>query len=54
MYWAGQTLGMGGTALLAEIPDSDIALFGSIELAAGVLGLPEYSGVQTGRSLRPR
>ena len=55
MYWAGKMLGMAGTALLAEIPETDLALFGSIELAAGVLGLPEYSGVQVGqRSRRER
>jgi hypothetical protein len=48
MYWAGKTSGMDGAARLAEIPDTDLALFGAIELAAGVLDLPEYSGVRIG------
>jgi len=48
MYWAGKTSGMDAAPLLDEIPDTDLALFASIELAAGVLGLPQYSGVQVG------
>lgn len=55
MYWAGKMLGMAGAALLAEIPDTDLVIFGRIELAAGVLGLSEYSGIQMGhRSRRER
>ena len=55
MYWAGKMWGMGGTALRREIPDADLAIFGSIELATGVLDLPEDSGVRMGeRSRRER
>jgi hypothetical protein len=32
--------------LLAEIPDADLALFASIELATGMLGLPQPSGMR--------
>jgi hypothetical protein len=52
MYWAGKTRAMDGAALLEEIPDTDLALLASIELAAGVLGLPECSGVRIGPARR--
>jgi hypothetical protein len=46
--------GMDAARLLDEIPDTDLALFGAIELAAGVLGLPQSSGVRVGRASRRR
>jgi hypothetical protein len=46
MYWAGKTLGKDAEPLLAEIPDRDIALLASIEMAAGMLGLPQHAGVR--------
>jgi sialidase-1 len=44
MYWAGKTLRKDAEPLLAEIPDRDIALLASIEMAAGMLGLPQHAG----------
>jgi hypothetical protein len=46
MYCAGKSLGMDAESLLAEIPDSDLALLASIELAAAVLGLAQHSGIR--------
>lgn len=46
MYWAGKTMGKDAEPLLAEIPDPDIALLASIEMAAGMLGLPQHAGVR--------
>ncbi len=46
LYWAGDRSGQAAEPLLAEIPDADLALLASIELAAGTLGLPEHSGVR--------
>jgi hypothetical protein len=47
MYWAGRFSGIGGRAMLAEIPDTDFAILAQIELAAGVLGLAQHSGVRS-------
>jgi len=41
MYWAGDSSGKSAEPLLTEIPDPDLALFASIELAAGMLSLPQ-------------
>ena len=46
MYWAGDRSGLAAEPLLGEIPDADLTLLASIELAAGTLGLPEYAGVR--------
>ncbi|HTX35809.1 MAG TPA: hypothetical protein VME43_12345, partial [Bryobacteraceae bacterium] len=46
LYWAGDRSGQAAEPLLAEIPDADLALLASIELAAGTLGLPEHAGVR--------
>jgi hypothetical protein len=54
MHSAGKLLGMDGARLLHEIPDADLALFGSIEFAAGALGLGQVGGVQIGPSRRSR
>ncbi len=52
MYWAGKSSGKDAEPLLAEIPDADFALLASIELAAGVLGLPEHCGWHMGNHPR--
>jgi len=52
MYWAGKFSGLAAEAMLAGIPDADMALLASIELAAGTLGLPKHSG--TRMEYRPR
>ena len=44
MYWAGKLSGEGSESLLAEVPDTELALLASIELAAGTLGFPECGG----------
>jgi hypothetical protein len=41
---AADRSGLAAEALLTEIPDPDLALLASIEMAAGILGLPEYNG----------
>jgi hypothetical protein len=46
LYWAGKRLGKDAESLLAEIPDVVFSLLASIELEAGILGLPQYSGVR--------
>ncbi len=46
MYWAGERSGLAAEALLAQIPDMDLALLAAIELAAGTLGLPEHPGIR--------
>lgn len=46
MYWAGKNNAPDAESLLQQIPDSDFALLASIELAAGALGLTQYSGVR--------
>jgi hypothetical protein len=46
MYFAGKQQGKGAETLLAHIPDADIELLASIELAAGALGLPQHSGLR--------
>jgi hypothetical protein len=48
MYYAGKAKGMSAEPLLRQIPDTDIALAAAIELAAGVLGLNQYSGLRLG------
>jgi len=48
MWHVGRVLGETGTPRLQEIPDRDFALLASIELAAGALGLPAYSGIRRG------
>ena len=48
MYYAGKAKGMPAEPLLQQIPDTDIALCAAIELAAGVLGLDQYSGLRIG------
>jgi hypothetical protein len=45
-------LGLAAEALLTEIPDPDLALLASIEMAAGILGLPEYNGVRMEQHLK--
>jgi hypothetical protein len=45
MYWAGKMSGMDAEALLEKVPDRDLRLLSSVELAAGALGLPQHSGV---------
>jgi hypothetical protein len=45
MYWAGKRQAMDAAPLLAQIPDTDLALLGSMHLAAGALGLDEYAGI---------
>jgi hypothetical protein len=47
MYWAGKFSGKEAEAILPEIPDRDFAMLASIELAAGMLGLAEHSGVRS-------
>jgi len=49
MYWAGKLSGISSAGLLDEIPDTDLALLSSIELAAGVLGLAECGGMRMHR-----
>lgn len=54
MYFAGKQLGLSGMGKLDRIPDPDIALLASIELAAGALGLPRsHSAVMFQRHDRP-
>jgi phage tail protein X len=45
MYWAGKMSGMDAEPLLEQVPDRDLRLLSSVELAAGALGLPQHSGV---------
>jgi hypothetical protein len=45
-YWAGKANGLQGQSILKQIPDSDFAILASIDLAGGVLGLPQQSGVR--------
>jgi hypothetical protein len=44
MYWAGKMSGMDAEPLLEQVPDRDLRLLSSVELAAGALGLPNHSG----------
>jgi hypothetical protein len=54
LYWAGRLIDPDAKRLLSEIPEPDLALLASVELAAGLLGVDEYHGMQmTGRP-RPR
>jgi hypothetical protein len=48
MYYAGKAKGISAEPLLGQIPDTDIALCAGVELAAGVLGLTQYSGLRIG------
>jgi hypothetical protein len=45
MYWAGKMSGMDAEPLLEQVPDRDLRLLSSVELAAGALGLPQHSGM---------
>ncbi len=47
LYWAGKIVGSEAKALVAEVPARELALLGSIELAAGLLGLDGFSWVQS-------
>ena len=40
LYQAGQRLGVDAANLLEQIPDDDLRLFASIELAAAMAGVP--------------
>jgi hypothetical protein len=46
LYKAGKQLGEGAVVHLEAIPDADLRLFAQIELAAALVGLPEFPGVQ--------
>lgn len=52
-YEVGKQLGTEGTKLLKQIPDDDLRLFATIELAAALSGLPAASITQIKQS-RPR
>ncbi len=42
----GKSLGLAGAAYLERVPDPDLRLYGQIELAAALAGLPAYVGMQ--------
>lgn len=44
LYWAGRLLGSDAESLVTGVPDRDLALLASVELAAGLLGLDEFPG----------
>jgi hypothetical protein len=46
LYWAGQRYGKEGQKYLSSVPDTDIAILATIELAGGILGLPMRQGSQ--------
>jgi len=46
LYWAGKMLGKDAEPLLDDIPDQDVVLLASIELAAGILGLSQHLGIR--------
>lgn len=48
-YWVGKMNGMNGVEVLAEIPETEIAVFAGIEMAGGVLGLEQSAGIHVGR-----
>jgi hypothetical protein len=48
MYYAGKANGVSAEPYLLHIPDTDIMLCASIQLAAGALGLDQYCGVRIG------
>jgi hypothetical protein len=52
-YKAGQRLGVNAANLLEQIPDDDLRLFASIELAAALAGVPEPRIIQM-KQLNPR
>jgi hypothetical protein len=46
LYQAGQRLGVDAASLLERIPDDDLRLFASIELAAALAGVPGPRAIQ--------
>ena len=51
LFAAGKTLGEEAEPLLTEIPDREVRLLASVELAAALAGLPELPSIQ--REYRP-
>ncbi len=49
LYWAGKITGKEAQKLLGEIPDPDMALLATMDFAAGLLGIPQYTGIQIGQ-----
>jgi hypothetical protein len=53
LYWAGRLIGPAAKQLLTEVPEPNLALLASVELAAGLLALDEFRGIQMTRRPRP-
>jgi hypothetical protein len=49
LYWAGRIIGSDAKSLVSEVPERELALLASIELASGLLGLDEFSWIQAER-----
>jgi hypothetical protein len=54
LYWAARLIGPDAKRLLSEIPEPNLALLASVELAAGLLNLDEFQSLQMPRRLRRR
>jgi hypothetical protein len=54
LYWAGRLIASDAKQLLTEVPEPNLALLASVELAAGFLALDEFRGIQMTRRPRPR
>src|SRR5688500_3611455 len=54
LYWAGRIVGSDAKSMVGDVPDRDLALLASAELAAGLLGLNEFPGHWLKQSRRRR
>jgi len=46
LYCAAKKVGEPAAAYLQQTPDADLRLFAQIELVAGLVGLPQHSGIR--------